>query len=422
MTSSALGVPRARLAGSAFMGHTKKLALELHPLRWDPAKGRLILSKTLTVKIAFVGEDAQETGDGSLGRRNPRTRKTTPVVFAHLHTTERGLHAVPYEAVFPRAGRPLPLEALRLVQGGAVVPVHVEPPNGTFGPRSVLYFHVDRQAASTAFSGELSFALERTAGGVEMGRAPASPLTGPLGSAPLHLARFETNRIYQSGLLQAPDVWLWDFAQSGMVKNVSLSLDGVDLASPLSARVRVFLQGASDAGVSGEHHVSFAMNGVSLGETSFEGMVPFLFQGTLPASALVEGTNTLTFTNVGDTGVVSRVFLDRVEVEYPEASALRAGRFSGAWTEEGVAEVALAASDLRHSEGPVPGVGPKNLSVSSTERSFVASPGQAPQDDGRGRGLVTSFSSVLALDVTDLASPVWLSGLEPGPGSIRMQV
>ena len=114
---------------------------------------------------------------------------------------------------------------------------------------------MDREAASTDFSAELSFALERTSGGVEMGRGTAAPLTGPLGSAPLGLARFETNRIYQSGLLQAPDVWLWEFAQSGMTKNVALDLAGVDLASALSARVRVFLQGASDAGVSGEHHV-----------------------------------------------------------------------------------------------------------------------------------------------------------------------
>ena len=66
-----------------------------------------------------------------------------------------------------------------------------------------------------------------------------------------------------------------------------------------------------------------------------------MFPRTIAASSLVEGTNSLTVTNVGDTGAVSCVFLDRVEVVYPETSALRAGRFSGAWTEEGVAEVGL---------------------------------------------------------------------------------
>ena len=285
LTSSALGVPRARLAGSAFMGHTKKLALELHPLRWDPTQGRLVLSQTLRVRIAFVGDAGPETGDGSIGRRNPRARSTVPVVFAHLHTTSRGLHAVAYEDVFPRAGRPLPLSALRLVQQGRVVPIHVEPPTGTFGPGSVLYFHVDREAASTDFSGELSFALERTAGGVEMGRATAEPLTGPTTSAPLGLARFETNRIYQSGLLQAPDVWLWEFAQSGMTKNVSLDLAGVDLASPLPPGSGSSSRAPPTPGCRGSTTLSFALNGVSLGETSFEGMVPFLFEGTIAASA-----------------------------------------------------------------------------------------------------------------------------------------
>ena len=375
-SSVPLSVPRAHLAGEAFMGQAKKLALELHPLRWDPAQGRLVLSRTLRVRIAFAGAVPREGGDGSLGRRNPRSRRTAPLVLAHLHTTGRGLHAVAYEDVFPSPRRPVPLAALRLVQDGRVVPVHVEPPGDTFGPGGHLYFHADRTASSTDYSEEISWALERTAGGQEMALASAAPRTDPVGAAPVGQVRAEVDRIYQPGLLDAPDVWLWDFAQGGALKTVSVDLHGVDPTAAVPARVRVFLQGASDAGQGGEHHLSFSWNGVPLGETTFEGMHPHVFEGTLGASSLLEGTNTLTLVNVGDTGVISRVFLDRLEIDYPETSALRGGRFSGEWTEEGVAEVALS-------------------------------------DPG---------GSTLALDVTDPGSPVWLSGLQPGAGSVLLQV
>ncbi|MCJ7829944.1 MAG: hypothetical protein MUP74_01030, partial [Desulfobacterales bacterium] len=94
-------------------------------------------------------------------------------------------------------------------------------------------------------------------------------------------------------------------------------------------------------------------------------LVPHLFEGTIAAASLIEGTNTLTFTNVGDTGVVSRVFLDRVEIDYPEAPALRAGRFGGEWTEEGVAEVALGGAPS-HSDGLLPWSGPEDSAPDRT--------------------------------------------------------
>ncbi len=144
-------------------------------------------------------------------------------------------------------------------------------------------------------------------------------------------------KIYQSGLLDAPDIWLWDFVYQGLTKNLSLSLEGVDTTSPLQARVRVYLQGASDSAVTGEHHITASWNGVLLDDVSFERKLPHTLEGTVPAASLTEGTNTLTLTNVGDTGVSSLVFLDKVEIDYPQLPAVRAGRFSGAWTEDGAA-------------------------------------------------------------------------------------
>ena len=64
----------ARIAGDAFIGEAKKLALEMSPIRYDTASGELLLARTLRVKIAFDRKArTEETGRGSRGRRRPRS-------------------------------------------------------------------------------------------------------------------------------------------------------------------------------------------------------------------------------------------------------------------------------------------------------------------------------------------------------------
>ena len=77
---------------------------------------------------------------------------------------------------------------------------------------------------------------------------------------------------------------------------------------------------------------------------------------SLPASLLQEGENDLTVTNVGDTGVSSFVFLDRVHVVYPETAAVREGLFEGVFPESGVATVqgsARYALDVTSPQDPL---------------------------------------------------------------------
>ena len=62
-----------KIAGDAFIGETKKLALEMSPIRYDTASQTLLLAQTLRVKIAFDRKArTEETGAGSRGRRRPR--------------------------------------------------------------------------------------------------------------------------------------------------------------------------------------------------------------------------------------------------------------------------------------------------------------------------------------------------------------
>ena len=78
--------------------------------------------------------------------------------------------------------------------------------------------------------------------------ASAAPAGGAVASAPVGLARFETNRFYQPGLLDAADPWLWENLASGTTRTQSFSLTGVSAAAPQAAELEVFLQGASRSG------------------------------------------------------------------------------------------------------------------------------------------------------------------------------
>jgi hypothetical protein len=369
---NAKGNARARLGEPSFVGERKLLSLELYPVQYLGRRRGVRLTKRLRVRVDFTGREARESGSGNRGRRIPRRRPGGGETLAFVRTTGKGLYGVRFEALFPGRTRGLSLDALSLQRQGEAVAFHVEPPRGAFGPGSVLYFYAERGAESTSYTGEVSYELVRAAGGKRMPQVAASPRGHPLAAASLASASFETNRIYQSGLLEADDLWQWESLPGGVSKTEGFTLTGVDLSSLRSGRVVVDLQGASDVEDVVDHHVEVWLNGSFVGETVFDGMLPHRFEGEVPGSTFREGENELTLRNAGDMGAYSLVFLDRFDVEYPQTTALRGGVFAGEWNENGVAQVATAE---------VPAA---------------------------------------AVDVTDPENPSWLVGLEPGPGSVRL--
>ena len=334
----------ARLGGTVFQGETKSAVVEMTPVRFDGYRQQLVLAGRVRVRLSFTGRVSEETGTGSTGRVAPR--KATPFrdVLAQLHTSRRGLHAVGFEELFPARQRGMAAGQLRLQRQGQAVGFRVEPATGVFGPGSTLYFFADVEAGSTDYASEVAWELVRSTAGEGMGVVLGTPEGGSAAVSPVGLASFETNRIYQSGLLEAPDVWLWEALVGGNpARTVSFGLSGVETGSAQPAQVTVFLQGGSDSGTAQEHHVQVSLKreGVTLplGEARFSGKKPYRLSLSVPASQLVEGTNTLEFVNLGDAGVYSLVFLDEVSVSYPQSGVARGGAFEGTWGEGGTVEV-----------------------------------------------------------------------------------
>jgi hypothetical protein len=267
-------------------------------------------------------------------------------LLARLYTTSRGLHAVPFDALFPGRRRGLAASELRLERQGQAVGFHVEPASDAFGPSSVLYFYSEATPASTDFSSELAWELVRARDGVQMPLVSAAPSADAVTSASVGRASFESERFYQPGLLDAPDLWLWDGLASGATRTKSFTLAGVHAATSQAAELDVYLQGASESGRPVDHHVSLSLNGTPVGEAQFAGKQPYRMSLSVPASLLRGGANELQLTNVADTGVSSYVFLDRFTFSYPQTASLTSGVFEGTWDESGTATVSGAAVAL----------------------------------------------------------------------------
>ena len=334
-----------RLLPSVFQGETKSAVVQIAPLRYDSRRQQLLLSKRVLVRLLFTGRETGESGRGSFGRNERPQKPLSGELLARLHTKGRGLYAASFEQLLPGRSR-LAASQLRLERQGRAQGFHIEPASDSFGPGSVLYFHADAATSSTDFSSEVAWELVRSRDGVRMPLVSAQPSGDAVTTASTGQASFETNRFYQPGLLEAPDLWLWEGLGSGATRVKSFALAGVDAASTQAAELEIFLQGASESGNPVDHHVSVSLNGTLTGEAQFAGKKPYRMSLSVPPSLLREGANELLLTNVADTGVSSLVFLDRFAVSYPQASSLATGVFEGTWNEGGTATLSGTAAAL----------------------------------------------------------------------------
>ncbi len=164
----------------------------------------------------------------------------------------------------------------------------------------------------------------------------ASPAGAALDHAVAHRT-WEQNRYYLSGLLDAPDLWLWDSLLSGTPrKDYSFSLSGLAATSE-PATLSVWLQGASDFAGSPDHRARVSVNGSFVAEASWDGKTPRRLEATLSPGILREGENFLELENVAAT---SMVYLDRFSLDYPHTLAAEAGRFEATFGFPGGATVA----------------------------------------------------------------------------------
>jgi hypothetical protein len=330
----------ARILGTGFQEETKKAELELAPLRFNALSGTLLLSRRLLVRLDFAGVDLGEVSLGGSRGRRPTEPRPLQNVTAQLVVHQKGLHRISFADLFGLSRTPIPLWGLRLTHQGLPVAFHVDRPS--FGPGSSLYFLAD--SASLDSYPDAVYELTRQTGGLRMTVGSAAAYGA---STPLYLQKLdlEQNKTYQSGLLDAPSLWLWDVLVSPVTKTYPFSVDQLASTS-LSPHLTVWLQGASDFDVTPDHHLRVSVNGIPLGEASWDGKKPQTIEADLTAGVLLEGKNELEIENVGDTpAAYSMVLLDRFSLTYPRLTAAVNGVLEGRFSESGTVEVSGLGAD-----------------------------------------------------------------------------
>jgi hypothetical protein len=378
----------ARLRGTAFQGETKKVELELAPLRFLPSPDRLVLARRLLVRLEFVGREKGEIAlGGARGRRPPVPRpRPDPGSLVQLRVREKGLYRVSFEEAFPGRRAAVYLASLSLSRQGQGVAFFVDA--SSFGPGSSLYF-LSEGASLNPDAQEAVYELAVKTGGPRMSVASAAP-SGPPTSFYWQRLLVEENKTYQAGLLEAPDLWLWQALVSPVTRSYPFTIDSL-AATSAPAHLTVWLQGASDFEADPDHHLRISVNGTPLAEASWDGQAPRTIEAEVTPGLLLEGQNTLEIENVGDTAAAySMVLLDKFSLLYPRATFATGGVLEGSFTESGTVEAT--------------GLGPDAILLDTTETTPRWLDGMAP-----GTGTLSFRAEIgrryVAVDASALKKP-----------------
>ena len=321
----------ARLLPSVFQGEAKSAVVEITPLRYDARRRQIVLAKRVLVKLLFTGRETGESGRGSFGRQDQAAEAARRRgAGAALHDGPRAARGLLRAAVpGPAAGPGCVAAAARAAGPGAGLPRGTR--FGRLRPRQ-------RAVLPRRHRGFLDRLLVRDGvgaaargGGVRMPLVSARPSGDAVTAASTGQASFETNRFYQPGLLEAPELWLWEALASGATRAKSFSLSRRGRGCAAGGRAR----GLPAGGVGVRKPRRPPRQRVA--ERHARGRGAVCGEEALPdepepaAVSLREGANELSLTNVADTGVSSYVFLDRFTVAHPQLSCSRADVFEGTW-------------------------------------------------------------------------------------------
>lgn len=331
--------------------------LTFAPLDYDPATGRLTQIHTAEAVVQLAAPpqaaSADMPADPLLAALRPLVANpaalrtyaapapppasaapaTSPAPQAQLRLRERGLYALPWDA----------LQAAAIVTA-TTDPALVQAHRPSTGAEIALQwdaagqrflFYADPQPTRWADHEVYRISLGATPG-LRM-ETQAAPPSQPPGVAWATVLR-EEQRYYDSRRPSPRDgdPWYWAClerpagGQCPATAAFTLTLDAPDIAGP-DATLTLWLRGYTSAAPTPDHHVTAQWNAAPLGDLLWDGPRAVSAMLSVPASALRAGSNTLTLTLPGLDGVpVEGVWLDAVALRYPLAGvAGDVGLFSG---------------------------------------------------------------------------------------------
>lgn len=207
-------------------------------------------------------------------------------------------------------------QMLRLFADGQEVPVKVTADEkGQLGASSAVEFY-GYGLNTTATDARAYYLVAGSETGKRIELAPTFGLSGkivPAASSFTHTVERKDRTIYFSALQNGERENFFGAVVAPAGVNQTLTLSRVELSSASAATVEVALQGVTQI----PHRVRVEMNGVTLGEISYNNMSQGLGKFALAHAQLLEGTNTVRLTSLGGTSDVNLV--DYIRVSYQHA-------------------------------------------------------------------------------------------------------
>jgi uncharacterized repeat protein (TIGR01451 family)/fimbrial isopeptide formation D2 family protein len=245
---------------------------------------------------------------------------------ARLHTTGEGLYAVSAAQLAAAWARPLAdvqaliaQDAFEVRHQGARLPGYGD------GTRVLFYAPAwqNRYAASDVFEILPGRNLRLAAPAPDVNAEPADTTVQ-------ETILVESNRTAVMTLVydEKADYWIWEQLIAGQA-NADRRSFTVMVTAPAAvdtARLKIRLLGGSNTDASPDHRIEVRWNGVTVGETSWEGRLPHEAEWTLPAAWLRAGSNTVEVQAYKPAGVsMSVLYVDDLEVRYPRQAQLNNG-------------------------------------------------------------------------------------------------
>jgi len=327
----------------------------VHPFRWNPSTGELLAAKRVRLRVRFETPDAdgEDSRPSSIPAGPPQglgdafhallqasvinyrgvqapaagfPRKPPDVAGKALleasglkiQLTEAGLYRLLHEDLIAAGVEVDDPQAVRLFNGGNEVAIRVSSPSA-FEPGDYVEFF--GEASVSPYSEINVYRLRQEPGtqGKRMSQADAG-LTGT--GTPVdgftETLREEENQVMWGNTpgVPASDYWFRKKSTAPDLTEFDLYIPG-PVPDLEEAVVRVSMQGRTTAAPHPNHHTVARLNGVEIGDATWDGDTVFVQEMTVPGNLVLEGANTLVVDLPGDTGApVDVIYHNWVEVAY----------------------------------------------------------------------------------------------------------
>ncbi len=255
----------------------------------------------------------------------------------NLEVRNTGIHRVTYETLkaagLDLAGVPTP--KIALLSQGQEVPIYVSTGQGSggkFGPGGYIEFH--GVALDTLYTDKNIYTLQvNTSASSQILSISAGPANGQTPPAFfMDTVTVNRQRVYGGDYAPGTDAW-YDTALLvyKVQKSWEFSFDAYALANVAEPSTFKFtVWGVTDfSGIDPDHHVVASVNGLSVADATFNGLVEKTFTANLPAKTIRSAGNVLRVTLPGDTAAMGDlVNFDRLSLTYPRTFTAKDGRLS----------------------------------------------------------------------------------------------